>query len=423
MQPAGGHLLKLIPLPPKNTMRKICAVLALLVAASPAYAQTLRFDDVVRNLRNPDAKARLESVELLRDAKYPEAIEPLAPLVNDPVDEIQLETIAAELSFYVQQDVRTRRMVGFVIEKRQAAIAESAFNLGPTAVWPRSVPPALVSSLLNAVDDENPRVRTEAIYAVGVIARPPLDPAATQQLLKALDHYDPSIRAAAARVIGRLAVASAGDALIKAMNDSHAEVRYAAMRALGYIHDARAVGALTEQLAFYKKGEGAWSALDALARLGSPSSVPVFEQHLGDRDPFLRRAAVEGLGRTKDASQIDTLSRMATADDAPMVRLAACFALQKLGQNYATRLVDMLAGDKLIPQGVESLIELGPSIAPQLYARLQESQPDVRAAMADVLGAIGGHPALQPLQAAAQDKDPDVAAAAKRAILRIQTSA
>jgi HEAT repeat protein len=398
-------------------------VLALLVAASPAYAQTLRFDDVVRNLRNPDAKARLESVELLRDAKYPEAIEPLAPLVNDPVDEIQLETIAAELSFYVQQDVRTRRMVGFVIEKRQAAIAESAFNLGPTAVWPRSVPPALVSSLLNAVDDENPRVRTEAIYAVGVIARPPLDPAATQQLLKALDHYDPSIRAAAARVIGRLAVASAGDALIKAMNDSHAEVRYAAMRALGYIHDARAVGALTEQLAFYKKGEGAWSALDALARLGSPSSVPVFEQHLGDRDPFLRRAAVEGVGRTKDASQIDTLSRMATADDAPMVRLAACFALQKLGQNYATRLVDMLAGDKLIPQGVESLIELGPSIAPQLYARLQESQPDVRAAMADVLGAIGGHPALQPLQAAAQDKDPDVAAAAKRAILRIQTSA
>jgi HEAT repeat protein len=47
----------------------------------------------------------------------------------------------------------------------------------------------------------------------------------------------------------------------------------------------------------------------------------------------------------------------------------------------------------------------------------------VRAAIADVLGAIGGQPALPSLQAAAQDKDPDVAAAAKRAILRIQTSA
>ena len=36
----------------------------------------------------------------------------------------------------------------------------------------------------------------------------------------------------------------------------------------------RAIAALTEQLAFYKKGEGAWSALDALARIGAPASVP-----------------------------------------------------------------------------------------------------------------------------------------------------
>jgi HEAT repeat protein len=401
-------------------MRNMCAVLCVCAAASPAYAQTVRFDDVVRNLRNPDAKTRLASVKLLRDAQYPEAIEPLAALVGDPVDEIQLETIAAELSFYLGQDVRTRRMVGFVIEKRQAAVAESAFEQGPMAVWPRPVPAALVSSLLNAVDDENARVRSEAIYAAGVIAHAPVGAAAAQQLLKALDHYDPAIRAAAARVIGRLNVSSAGDALMKAMNDSHAEVRYAAMRALGFIHETRAVQPLTEQLAFYKKGEGAWSALDALARIGSPSSVPVFKQYLGDRDPYLRRASAEGLGRAKDMSQLDTLSHMATGDDAPMVRLAACFALQKLGQNYATRIADMLVSDKLAIQGVDALIEIGPSIAPQLYARLQESDPHMREAIADALGAIGGEDALKPLKAAAEDKDPAVAAAAKRAIARLR---
>ena len=404
-------------------MRQISAALSLLIAAAPAYAQTVRFEDVVRNLRNPDAKTRLASISLLRDAQYEEAIEPLAPLVNDPVDQIQLEAIAAELSFYLGQDVRTRRMVGFVIEKRQAAVAESAFELGPTAVWPRPVPAALVASLLAAVDDENARVRSEAMYALGVIARPPLDDAAAQQLVKALDHYDPAIRTAAARVIGRLNVASAGDALIKAINDSHADVRYASMRALGYIHDSRAIQGLTEQLGFYKKGEGAWSALDALARIGSSSSVPVFTRYLTDRDPFLRRAAAEGLGRAKDGSQLETLSHMATADDSSMVRLAACFALQKLGQNYVTRIADMLTSAKLVPQGVEALIELGPAVAPQLHARLQESQPEVREAIADVLGVIGGEGALQPLQTAAQDKDPDVAAAAKRAILRIKASA
>jgi HEAT repeat protein len=148
--------------------------------------------------------------------------------------------------------------------------------------------------------------------------------------------------------------------------------------------------------------------------------VPVFKQYLGDRDPYLRRASAEGLGRAKDMSQLDTLSHMATGDDAPMVRLAACFALQKLGQNYATRIADMLVSDKLAIQGVDALIEIGPSIAPQLYARLQESDPHMREAIADALGAIGGEDALKPLKAAAEDKDPAVAAAAKRAIARLR---
>jgi HEAT repeat protein len=61
----------------------------------PAVAQQLRFDDVIRNLRNPDPKVRLAAVQVLRESKYPEAIGPIAPLVNDPVDQIQLEAIAA----------------------------------------------------------------------------------------------------------------------------------------------------------------------------------------------------------------------------------------------------------------------------------------------------------------------------------------
>src|SRR5258708_8424342 len=113
---------------------------AALFVASAASAQPLRFDDVIRNLRNPDPKTRLNAVRLLRDAKYPEAIAPLAPLVLDPIDDIQLETIAAELSFFLEQDVKSKKMVGFVIDKRRSAIAAPAFDLGPLAVWPRPVP-------------------------------------------------------------------------------------------------------------------------------------------------------------------------------------------------------------------------------------------------------------------------------------------
>jgi HEAT repeat protein len=401
-------------------MRTACTALALLVATAASAQQQLRFDDVVRNLRNPDPKTRLAAVRLLRDAKYPEAIAPMAAVVLDPMDEIQLEAIAAEIGFYLDQDVRTKKMVAFVVEKRTSGIALAAFDLGPLAVWPRAVPQELVSSLLQAIDDDNPKVRLEAIYAFGVLAKPPLTAEQQGRLVKALDHYDPAIRSGAARAIARQRFPDTGDSLIKAVNDSNTEVRYSAMRALGAIHDQRAVAALTEQFAFYRKGEGAWSALDGLARIASAASVPLFKERLQDKDPYLRRAAVEGLGRAGDSSVIDTLGRMVTADESPMVRVASAFALQKLGQNYAARIVDLMGNAKILQQAQEYLVELGPPVAVVIAPRLQEPDASVREAIADVLGVVGDASTVPALEAAAKDTDPSVAAAAKRAIARIQ---
>ena len=402
-------------------MKYAWLAVALLSSALPVSAQQLRFDDVVRNLRNPDPKARLSAVRLLRDAKYPEAVAPLAPLVLDPIDEIQLETIAAELSFFLEQDVKSKRMVGFVLEKRRSAIAQSAFELGPFAVWPRAVPGELVSALLQAVDDDNQRVRLEAIYATGVIAKAPLAADQVARLIKALDHYDPAVRAGAARVIGRLKVTEAGEALIKAVNDSKAEVRYASMRALGALREQRAIGALTEQFAYYKKGEGAWSALDALARIASPASIQLFKDRLQDKDAYIRRAATEGLGRAGDTASIETLEKNTATDDAAMVRLATAFALQKLGRNYAARIVDLMASPKVTAQGQEYLLELGPSMVPTLIPRLQDPDAEMREAVADVLGVIGDATTLPALDAATKDRDASVAAAAKRAVARLRT--
>jgi len=413
---------------------RICAVL-LLTATTSTSAQSLgmlgtapsevegqqfKFEDVVRNLRNPDPKTRLAAVRLLRDAKYPEAITPIAPLVLDPMDDIQLEAIAAELGFFLDQDVRTKKMIGFVVEKRTSGIAVAAFDLGPLAVWPRSVPQELVSSLLQAIDDENAAVRREAVYAFGVLARPPLTEDQQTRLVKALDHYDPAIRSATARVIARSKFPDTGDALIKAVNDSSAEVRFAAMRALGATREARAAKALTDQFAYYRKGEGAWAALDALAHIGSPDTAPLFKERLQDKDPYIRRAAAEGVGRAGDASAADALERMATTDESAMVRVACAFALQKLGRNYAARIVDAMGNPKIVQQAQEYLVELGPPVTATIAPRLQEPDAAVREAVADVLGVIGDASTLPALEAAAKRTDASAAAAAKRAMARIQ---
>ncbi len=401
--------------------RFVACVAVFLWLPASAIAQQLRFDDVVRNLRNPDPKIRLSAVKLLRDAKYPEAIAPMSALVVDPIDEIQLETIGAQLSFFLSEEVKARKKIGFVIERRNPSVAGTAFDLGPLARSARLAPPVLVSSLLQAIDDENDKVRLEATYALGVVAKAPLTGEDAERLIKALDHYDPAVRAAAARVIARLNVTAAGEALLKAVNDSDANVRHAAMRALGSIKDTRATSALTEQFAFYRKGDGAFAALDALAHLAQPTSLSLFKERLTDKDPFIRRAAVEGLGRIGDKSVTEDLVRGATMDDSEMVRMAMAFALAKLGRNYVTRIVDAMDSPKLVPQAQEYLIELGPSIVQDLYPRLQESEPAIRAAVAEVLGVIGGEGSLPALQPVTQDRDPQVASSAKQAIERIKT--
>ena len=114
---------------PRATHETFSLVVSLYPVPTLAGAQPLRFDDVVRNLRNPDPKTRLSAVKLLREAKYPEAIGPIAPLVNDPIDDIQLEAITTELSFFIGEEVKARRMIGFVVERRNPAVAATAFDL------------------------------------------------------------------------------------------------------------------------------------------------------------------------------------------------------------------------------------------------------------------------------------------------------
>jgi HEAT repeat protein len=392
---------------------------ALLCAPSILLAQQARFDDVIRNLRNPDPKVRLAAVQLLHESRYPEAIDPIAPLVNDPIDQIQLEAIGAELSFFLVDDVPSKKRLGFVVEVRNPARAQPAFELGPLAVEPRVASTDLLDALLKAVDDDNPKVRTEALYTFGTIAQPRLTDGQATLLIKAQDHYDPLIRAAAARIAGRLQLTNAADMLIKGINDSQAPVRFAAIRALGALRERRATAALTEQFNFYGKGEGAWSALDALAHIADPSSVPLFKTRLTDKDPFLRRAAAEGLARTQDSSELSNLEIGAGNDPSEMVRAAMAFALQKLGRNYIPRLVESLDSDKMAPQIADYLLELGPSIAPTLVSHLQDPSPAIRGNVATVLGVLGDATTAGALQPLTGDKDRAVAQAAMRAIDRI----
>lgn len=372
-------------------------------------------------LRHPDPEERLRSVKMLREAGYAEAAEPVAPLIADPDDDVQLAAIDAELSFFMADD-GTRTRFGFMTS-RPKSFGLASFEAGPGAVRPIPVPPAVVDHLLTALNDENDRVRFEAIHALGALAQPPLALPQIRKLIAGLDHYDATMRAATARVIARLRVREAEDALIAATSDSNQAVRQFAMHALGEIKSEKAIPALTQQVTHYKSNTQATFALLALARIASPSSADLFRQYIASKDPGHRAASAEGLGRVGAADFVPQLEQRLQNERGPAVQLAYFYALQKLGRNYLEHIVAALADNDGAAQATDYLVDLGPAIAKDLTPYLASREDNVRGRVAQILGVIGGPDVLQALESAKLDRNPSVARAAAAAVERIKSRA
>lgn len=404
-----------------------------LIAASAQVS----FTEVVQQLKSPDVRTRLEAMRALREGGYPEASVPLAALLTDPEDEVQLEAIDAEVGLFLEQAIARRRRVAGIIEVRDRTGIEGLFDSGRTPARP--VPGDVLAGLAAAMTDANPRVRFDATYALGLLgpsagrsaASPPAGGAA-DTLARMLGDEDPALRYAAARVMGRFFkpadgspiapphVPQAGDALINSVNDPDKGVQMAAMRALGDMRHERAVQALTDQFTYYGRGDRAEAALDGLARIAHPSSVPLLASLLTHKDAELRRLAIEGIGRSGEKKFVSEVQRLGGAERSEPVSLAITFALHRLGAAKAIDpLVSALAG-RLRDLAREYLVELGTPAAPALYTFAQDKNPEIRRQVAEILGVTGGPGAIPALEPLIQDPDPDVATAAQRALIRLR---
>jgi HEAT repeat protein len=278
----------------------------------------------------------------------------------------------------------------------------------------------VLDHLAAAIRDENPRIRFDAIHAIGVIAEAPLPLAQAKALLDGLDHFDPIMRAATARVLGRLRVVEAGAALIAALNDSNDVVRVCATEALGLIHEPRALQALSERFAYYKKGAIAEATLLALARIPHLSSRDLFRERLNDGNPVFRRAAAEGLGRLNDRDSLPALKTLMTSDRIESVRLAAAFAVGLMEASQAHVLAAALGSPEAGAQARDYLLELGPAALPGLQAALAAATaPQLRADIIHVIGFVGPQSSAALIEPFTKDKDERVSRAAMNAIARL----
>jgi HEAT repeat protein len=394
------------------------------------------FDEVVRDLKSPDASTRLRAVQQLQEAAFVEAAVPLAPLVNDPQDEVQLAAIAAELNIFLAEPIVPRRRVGFVVEKRNAVVAEAAFTAGPFALGRRPVPPDVLTALRHGAHDENRRVALEALYAFGLLAAQP-SAGARRELLRAAGPdvapltgaSDPALRYAAARVLGSVFTRrpqdepieeTIGDALITAMNDDDRAVKAAAMQALGAMRYERAVQALTDLYTFYGRNQAADAALDALAHIAHQSSAELFTTALSGTSTVQRAIAIEGLARIGDAAKLPAIQAAADADRNDAVALAGVYAAARLANQPIDRIADALTKARLRTQARQYLMELLPGRVSAVTSHAQDPDARLRLEIVELLGVSGDVAALPLVEPALHDREPQVARAAERAVARLR---
>ena len=414
------------------------AMLALALAA-PALTAQVPFDQATRDLTSADADVRLRAARMLKEAAYPEAAVPLARLVTDPDDDVQLEAIAAELNIFLAEKVVVRKRVGLIVEVRNQIAAEKAFVSGPLVIGPRPVPAEVLSALRAGAADENPRVALEALYAFGTLAVQPGGAARREMLhaaapvLAALTGApEPARRYAAVRVIGRVfekrpqdepVDQTVGDAIITLLNEKDRALKVAAMQALGAMRYERSVQALIELSRYYGKGDEAAAALDALARIGHASAVPLFTAQLQTRNAPLRSIAIEGLARMRDRARLAEIQSALGGERNEAALLAGAFAAAMIASAPIDSITEALTRPRLRDQAKQYLVELAVGHPALLTRQAQDPDARMRADVADVLG-LAGDPAALPLaESLVKDNDPQVARAAERAVARLRGAA
>ena len=169
-------------------------------------------------------------------AGYPEAAVPIAPVILDPFDEMQLEAIAAELNIFLADKVMPRRRVGLLVEVRKPYCGGADFCRRP--VGDRRDPRAGGGGDRAGhgfARSERPRrgrgalcVRRRWPEKSRAADRPAVLAQSGPILAATIGATDPMLRLAAIRVIGRVFARrpgdppideTVGDAVIMALND------------------------------------------------------------------------------------------------------------------------------------------------------------------------------------------------------------
>lgn len=215
-------------------------------------------------------------------------------------------------------------------------------------------------------------------------------------LYQAAEDPDPRVRTKALEALANTEGSDAGAVMLQALRDPYAPVRFAAAMAIG---DTRYAPARTVLLKMIKdpalQGKLKCALIYALHCLGDDTYTTELGRLLRDKDKWVRAQAATIMGKMGEPSAIGPLKSLQRTDRDPVVQLEVTEALAILGDKRSVRLLEAFTKsqnyeDRLIAVqalGLTSSLEPVPVLKHLLKDRRQE--PVVRVAAAASLARLG----------------------------------
>ncbi len=419
------------------------AVLFTALGGGDSFAARLSFDDLVANLKSPNADTRQEAAAALGKSRRREAVTPLAALVRDPEPKVRLEVVKAlrelrDLSGVAalvtsladgDPDVR-EEAVGTLVEiyaERERTTPVARFlemfsdEFDRSSVPPyTAVDPNVYGGLERALRDEATAVRGNAAMALGILNATASVPALTS----ALRDPEASVRGAAATALGKVGSAADGKALIPLLVDEASGVRSRVLHAIGVLRVREASMPLREMYEQNRRRELGVRVLAALSRIADPGQEDLFQELVQDPDPERRRLAVEALARISDPSRLAAFKKDYQREHDEELKLAYSFALTRLGDRaFLDTIVLKLPSRTLGPRSRSYIMEMGRDILLDLYPYLSDPDAEIRASLCDIIALLGDEGAIPRLTPLLSDPSTNVADRANRAVEKLRRRA
>jgi len=373
---------------------------------------------LTRALSDASPSVRREAVLALAQIRAPAALDGLVTATRDTDQDVRQLAVKGVVGYYTGI-VPQAGFTGFV--KRQYRRAKGHFVADTMQIDPGvNVDPKAVAALVAVLNDTAAsQPARQAANGLGIL----MARSAVPNLIQAAHSTDEELDREALNALAKIKDTSAGPQIMDLLDSGDKDVKRDTAATLGILRTHEALPKLQAMFENDPDQKNKEKALEGLAYLGDPVSVPLFTQALWREDKALRTSSAEGLARARDAKALPELEKAAGVEKDAGVRLAQDFALTALGKDdYLAALVHELGSRMRGDVAVSYLRELSrdPKFLPKLYPFLSEQDATVRRKLCTVLMFTGNPASLEHLERLSHDPNNDVASEAIRAARAIR---